>query len=262
MKYTVFIFIFGLLAKNSVSLEYLTEKPDYLGEACSIKNPEFSKCSIVNLQNVFDQLREGIPGLKTLPKTDPYYIKKVKLIQNNDAAKFDIELANLTAVGFGKAVIKENLVDEKDYSWKTKFFLPKLRIDGDYKVNGRLLALTLKGAGGFFIELEKADFKMLTKVVLYEKAGNTFGNVSHCKVDFKIGGLKLRLDNLFNGQTELEESMNNLLNENWMDFVEAMRPALNQMVEGILVDNMRKIFHFIPAKYFISDIPTSKQLYG
>ncbi|XP_055851380.1 circadian clock-controlled protein daywake-like [Episyrphus balteatus] len=262
MKKLLTLYIFGLLALSVVGLDYLTEKPDYLEEGCSIKDPEFSKCSIRNLQNVFNQLKDGIPGLKTLPKTDPYYIKKVKLLQNNNAAKFEIELANLTAVGFGKTVIKENYVDERDYSWKTKFFLPKLRIDGDYKINGRLLALTLKGAGAFFIDMENLEFKMLSKVKLYEKGGNTFGNVSQCKLDFKIGALKLNLDNLFNGQKELEDSMNTLLNENWMDFVDAMRPALTQMMEGIMEDNMRKVFHFVPAKFFIKDIPKSYELNG
>lgn len=40
---------------------------------------------------------------------------------------------------------------------------------------------------------------MFTKTHLYEKHGHVFYNVTGTKVDYKISGMKLRLDNLFDG---------------------------------------------------------------
>lgn len=40
---------------------------------------------------------------------------------------------------------------------------------------------------------------MKTKTHLYEKGGHVFYNVTNTKVDYTIDGLKLRLDNLFEG---------------------------------------------------------------
>ena len=43
---------------------------------------------------------------------------------------------------------------------------------------------------------------------------------------------------------------------------DALYTVITQTIEGILQDVLQKIFHFIPANFFTSDIPTSDQLYG
>lgn len=46
---------------------------------------------------------------------------------------------------------------------------------------------------------------MRTKVHLYEKAGHVFYNVTETNVEYKISGMKLRLENLFDGVKALGE---------------------------------------------------------
>lgn len=46
---------------------------------------------------------------------------------------------------------------------------------------------------------ENMDIVMKTKTHLYEKSGHVFYNVTSTKVDYTLSGLKLRLDNLFEG---------------------------------------------------------------
>lgn len=48
---------------------------------------------------------------------------------------------------------------------------------------------------------------MNTKTHLYEKGGHVFYNVTSTKIDYTIDGLKLRLDNLFEGVKVLGESI-------------------------------------------------------
>lgn len=40
---------------------------------------------------------------------------------------------------------------------------------------------------------------MSTKTHIYENYGHVFYNITDTKVDYKISGMKLRLDNLFEG---------------------------------------------------------------
>lgn len=42
---------------------------------------------------------------------------------------------------------------------------------------------------------------------IYEKYGETFFNVSKIQIDFTMGGLRMKFDNLFNGIKLLGESM-------------------------------------------------------
>lgn len=43
------------------------------------------------------------------------------------------------------------------------------------------------------------NITMYTKTQLYEKHNHVFYNVTNTRVEYKISGLKLRLDNLFDG---------------------------------------------------------------
>lgn len=43
------------------------------------------------------------------------------------------------------------------------------------------------------------DIVLRTKTHLYEKDGHVFYNITGTQVDYTIDGLKLRLDNLFDG---------------------------------------------------------------
>lgn len=43
---------------------------------------------------------------------------------------------------------------------------------------------------------------------------------------------------------------------------DALYTVIKQTIEDILLDVLKKIFHYIPANFFVSDIPTSEQLYA
>lgn len=52
---------------------------------------------------------------------------------------------------------------------------------------------------------ENMNIIMNTKTHLYEKGGHVFYNVTNTKIDYTIDGLKLKLDNLFEGVKVLGE---------------------------------------------------------
>ncbi|TMW41292.1 hypothetical protein DOY81_013628 [Sarcophaga bullata] len=113
-----------------------------------------------------------------------------------------------------------------------------------------------------FGEVKNMTVVMHTKTRLYEKGGFTFYNVTSTHVDFKLEGLKSYFSNLFNGQKQLEDSTNKFFNDNWRMLTDALYTVITQTIQDILLDVLRKIFHYIPANFFVTDIPTSEQLYG
>lgn len=74
--------------------------------------------------------------------------------------------------------------------------------------------------------------------------------------------IKFSFDNFFLLSLITEESTNAFFNENWATLNQALQPIIQSAISEILLKYMRAIFHFIPANFFVSDIPTSKQLYG
>lgn len=49
----------------------------------------------------------------------------------------------------------QNRVSAEDYSWETQLFLPKIRIEGNYHMQGRILVIPLNGHGKCWFEPSK-----------------------------------------------------------------------------------------------------------
>ncbi|XP_054726326.1 uncharacterized protein LOC129236131 [Anastrepha obliqua] len=245
-------------------LDYYTEKPSYM-QTCRINDPEFVKCSTTSIQKLMDQLGKGIPEVNAvIGPFDPLKVKEIQFAQDNQGAvTLHANLTEMVAIGLSKLVIKESKVSKKDYSWETKIYIPKLRLEGQYKMAGKILLIPLNGAGHMFIEIEKLNILMRTKTRLYEKGDFTFYNVTKIRMDLTPGGVKTNFENIFNGNSkEVERSTNLFFNENWREFFEALRPLITETVETTLLDILQKIFHLIPANFFVEDIPKSTELYA
>lgn len=66
--------------------------------------------------------------------------------------------------------------------------------------------------------------------------------VNELNVEFNIGNASVRLDDLFNGDAELGEAMNNFLNENWRSVAAEMRPAMEDAISNILQGITGRLF--------------------
>ncbi|XP_017100835.1 protein takeout [Drosophila bipectinata] len=258
----VFLIHATLLGVQGV--EIYTEKPPYI-ESCRIYEPEFTKCSTRSIQAFMNQVTKGIPEIeKSFGHIDP--MKQEQLVfkqDNSDVASIAANLTELLISGFGKMVIKESKVSKKDFSWLTKIYLPKMRMDGMYKMVGKILLVPLSGAGKILLEIDDLDILMSAKTRLYEKAGFTFYNVTSVKVKLEVGKVRTNMENLFNGRSkEVEEGTNQFFNDNWRDLFEALRPLVVETVERTLLDLLHKTFSIFPASFFVEDIPNSLTLYG
>lgn len=64
------------------------------------------------------------------------------------------------------------------------------------------------------------------------------------------------------GNAELEDTINELLNELWRDVIEVLRPTLENAINAVTLARLKSVLNFIPANYFISDIPSAAKLYA
>ncbi|KAG4080260.1 hypothetical protein HA402_010752 [Bradysia odoriphaga] len=154
-----------------------------------------------------------------------------------------------------------NSINPVDYSWDSNIRIPKLRLEGNYEMSGRILLLPLQGRGKCWIEPQNLDIKIHADAKVYEKFGHIFYNITKADIDFTMSGLRLQLDNLFNGITLLEDNTNAFLNENWRPVSDAFKPLIKKTIEDIVIEVINKIFNFVPAEYLVSDIPHPSELY-
>uniref|UniRef100_A0A1A9W9I5 Uncharacterized protein n=1 Tax=Glossina brevipalpis TaxID=37001 RepID=A0A1A9W9I5_9MUSC len=261
--FKIFLLSFGLISvvKTSNSFDYFKEKPSFL-QACSLSQEDLTKCSTAAVQKLLNEVIKGVPEFKdVIGSLDPFVLNDLTFKQDNtEAANIQIGFSTLVIRDLSKLQVIESRVNRNDFSFLMKLHLPQLRLTGQYKLDGRILLLSLKARGEMSMELEDVNITALIKTHLFTRDDQTFYNVTEVKTDTNIGNLKTNFNNLFDGRSkDLEQSILITINENWREFFEVLRSNINEIIDQITFDLLHKICLFIPAKYFLDDIPTPEK---
>lgn len=112
-------------------------------ETCEFKDPEFFKCSTRSVHGLFQHLLGGIEGVEGLDSIDPMIIDRIRILQGEGPVSVNASLSKVKVIGFSKVKVVENQVSSKDYSWVTTIKLPKMRLEGNYHMMGRILVIPL-----------------------------------------------------------------------------------------------------------------------
>jgi Haemolymph juvenile hormone binding protein (JHBP) len=86
-----------------------------------------------------------VPGLGSL---EPWMIDRVRILQGSGPVAVNASLSKVKIIGFSKLILVENQVSSKDYSWITISKIPKIRIEANYQMNGRVLVIPLNVGHG------------------------------------------------------------------------------------------------------------------
>uniref|UniRef100_A0A1A9ZSQ7 Uncharacterized protein n=1 Tax=Glossina pallidipes TaxID=7398 RepID=A0A1A9ZSQ7_GLOPL len=253
-KIIVLFFVLMCVVKRSNSFDYFKEKPSFI-KSCKLSQPDLTKCSTEALQKMIKEVIKGVPEFRdVIGSLDPLVLKDIAFKQDGaEAVNILIGLSTLIVKDLSKVQVLENRVQRNDFSFLLKMRMPELRLTGHYKLDGRILLLSLKTE-------EDVHITTLIKTDLFARDGYTFYNVTKVQNDINIGKLQAQFDNLFGGRNkELEQSILTTINENWREFFEVLRPSTTTVVDQITFDLLHKICLLIPAKYFLEDIPTPKQ---
>jgi len=251
--------IFALIGVT-FGAEYMKTKANFI-KTCQRKDPQFVACSLKSNQQLYKQLAIGIEGLEDL-HFDPMKLKKIEVLGDGGPVSINTTITKATVTGFSNIKIVDIDINPKTYHSVTKLYIPKLRIEGNYEMKGRILVLPINGRGKCWFEPHGLDITLYLKNRLYENFDHKFFNVTGVSLDFNMSGLKLRLNNLFDGAKVLEDSTNEYLNQNWKVVAESLKPVIAKSIENNFLEALNKLYNFIPAEYIISDIPHPSELYG
>ncbi|CAG9769220.1 unnamed protein product [Ceutorhynchus assimilis] len=238
-------------------------QPDFV-KTCMITKTreEFVNCSTHAVQILFNEIPKGVEhiGLQVL---DPLHVPYVKILQGGGGpVTVNASLTDVSVIGFGNTKIVLNTVDPDTYDFFTKLHLPRMRIDGNYELLGRILVIPLRGKGVCWFDAKDLDIAVKSDVKMETRDGFDFFKVTAVHVKFTIGGLKLYMGNLFDGIKALEDSTNAYLNANWRPVAESLNPILAKTIEDIMLEILQKVFDNIPANFFIGDIADNDKRRG
>lgn len=124
--------------------------------------------------------------------------------------------------------------------------VPKVSITGKYKVDGRVLVLPIRGEGDANLVFDNCVLAVKYKPKVITKNGKQYIQTERFNLDFDTSRLHINLENLFNGNKELGENMNQFLNQNWRDILNELKPAITFAVEELLKSIINRIFAKVP----------------
>lgn len=102
--------------------------------------------------------------------------------------------------------------DPNTSKYEVYALVPKITINGKYKIEGRVLVLPIQGEGNAHLVFDNANLVVKYKPKVIQKNGKSYIQTEKFNLDFDTSRLHINLENLFNGDKALGDNMNQFLN--------------------------------------------------
>ncbi|XP_003703683.1 take-out-like carrier protein [Megachile rotundata] len=180
----------------------------------SLPEKEYYDCISKSARDAIVSLAGGMKAFKILP-LEPLAVDSVKIGESQGSVTLRQEYKNIKLHGLTKNLeIKNYHIDWDKCLLSSDSLNPQVDFVADYKVDGRILLLPVRGAGKSNITMYNLRTHNDIHCEKYQKNGETYLRVKKFDVKFSPSRVTLRFENLFDGDTLLGEQMNNFINQN------------------------------------------------
>lgn len=215
------------------------EIPSYI-KPCRYSDPKLGTCIRKSIISLKPYLKGGIPALD-VPPLDPLFVPFVNISQAG-GVQINASFENITINGADRFRLRSVRVDTSTDKIRMKIWFPSLELRAIYELRGQLLMMPIHGRGGCYGNFSDIDGELRMKLSRFDKKGKQHFKVEFIQIDFTIGGATVDLDNLFNGDPTLSQTMNQFINENWRLVTAEIRPTLETTIASILMETADKFF--------------------
>ncbi|KAL9893080.1 circadian clock-controlled protein daywake-like [Glossina fuscipes fuscipes] len=242
-------YLSGVLMLSSICEIFCAILPSNIPK-CKISD---NACVAASINEVFRLYPKGSPafGLDDISRIT---VPEMVLGDGNgqpSSAQLTVKFENLIFTGVEKSVcLNVSGFEPETTRVEVNLIIPLLKIKADYAVNGKILLFTLKGKGKSEIHLKDVDIKLTVDVDFEKRENQTFVIIKDMIVSFEPKNFYIHLDNLFDGNKELTDSVNDVINENWRDIFHSLQDAISQAYYDALKPLLKKIFKVLPYDEF------------
>ncbi|KAJ8910756.1 hypothetical protein NQ315_017213 [Exocentrus adspersus] len=210
----------GLAAAKKPRAHYI--KP------CSKSAPDFDECCVAHGREALPFIVQGDKEYK-IPSLNPLELSEVSLDSNG----FKIAMKHLQAYGFDKNDLRKVKFDFDKKMADIRIFFDKLELLGDYEVGGKIILIPIEGTGKANFTIVDIDVNYTINYKLVDKEGEGYFAVDTSSADFTCSRTYIDIADLFGGNKELSDATNKALNDNWDQFIDALKPVVTQTIVQI-----------------------------
>jgi len=215
-------------------------------EAGPIQKTDNKDDSLDNyIKAILELLKAGMPtGFPDLgiPVLDPFAVPHFDIPHISESGvEADITLDNLMVKNLATFETRNIHVDILDLNMQIELFVPLLRADGVYSLDGSIFGLLpLYGNGDAYIEITGLDISANPGIII---DADGYLQVTELELNAGFQGIKLHLDNLLGGG-DFGETINNLLSvlapQLWDLFKNDLFNELNKVLVSLLNNELKK----------------------
>jgi len=242
------VFCLSMAADEEAEKPQYKEKPDWL-LVCSRESPNQENCFKRMFESTFPYLAKGIPEIG-VPHFEPLHIEKVSVSRGAGNLNLQGGFYNLLVHGPSNTTVRRASLDLEKRRLEFDLDIPKLRINSQYNLKGQILLLPVVGNGDVAMTLKNVKTTVKTKFSLKNLPEEAI-HIDQMRVVFVVGGLRIHLDNLFNGNKVLSASLNMFLNQNAPEVLAELKSDLEHGLEQIFTGLWNKLFTKLPTKLWL-----------
>lgn len=218
-----------------------------LFKLCKRSDPELNECvkqSIMGLRSTF---KKGIPELR-VNSLDPMVVSHISLNQGNGPVSITSSFKDLHIQGFSDVKVHDVKVDLPNYRIDMTVSLDWFYTWGDYDIKGQILVLPITGSGPSWSNYTMVKGRAAISGHEVVKKNKTYFGMDDMKFDVDVGHATIHMDNLFNGNKVLGDTMNQFMSDNWQAVYSELKPVINEAVSTLLRDVAKKVFDKFPLE--------------
>lgn len=211
-----------------------------------------NSCLAQTLEDLRPRLLTGIPELG-LPALEPMQVENLVFRQGNGAVTIESTFTDVTITGLSRFNATLINADPISRVLRVGLLIPQLKINGKYNLNGQVFILAINGNGPFRANLNGVNVNTLGRVDVERnpRTGAEQLRISGTNIDFTINSINIRLENLFNGDPILGETVNHFLNENSQEILRDIKPEISRQLSNLVQRVMNDALSQLPVDAFL-----------
>ncbi|XP_050316008.1 protein takeout-like [Anthonomus grandis grandis] len=219
---------------------------------CKRTDSAFPECIRKNLELAIRSMNKPTPEL-SLSTFDPLDIPELYIGEGKGPVNVAQNFKNVQLHGLTNAKVFKSNFDWDKKQLVTDSLNPELRLEADYNMKGRVLLLPIVGEGRCNVTLFNMKIHHIMSFDYIEKKGKTYIKVTDFKVTMAPERVEFKFDNLFNGQKDLGDNINKVLNENNKEVFDDVRPGYEKSFGLIFKDLANRVLHKVPVNDIFLD---------
>jgi len=200
---------------------------------CSTSGRDLNGCLTDLAVAIKPYIKTGIPELG-IPQADPLILDEIAFDLKNPIIDVHVDFTDNKVTGLSEHDLLYIRADRSSRTIEMSMFIPASKSVGKYVIEGKVAVLELEAYDPAAYVTEFTNTTVTGKAQLNIRDNRVVIDEDP-DITIDVGGLNIKMDNLFNGQADqLAKTVDKFLNQNTDKFIKDFQPAIAKSVSGFL----------------------------